>query len=296
MRHFFIISFSFVTIACIPSFGQKFPQIEFTPFKDTLTYLDPLFVKLAWSNRTPNNIYYPHPDTRKIIQVRRISPNVTEWRNRTMDFSDIGFFGTSDDNTSALYIPSGYSNHIFLKVGPELYPDEIFVSKGKTFIGFQPGTYHCKFIYLHQGTRTDIQKCKECFVIEFTFEVLDSPPADEAALYDFLIKNDLANYIHHHRYAPENIPLFEEALLLAPETSSLKPFIHQAVSDLLTRQLYNAPKPYSDEELAALYERIVYHMRKVVESKHPYLLQNLSTDLSNYQFELQAVNARLRRK
>jgi hypothetical protein len=286
-------------------FGQKYPDIELIPFQDTLAPLDMLFVKLNWGNASKNKIDNPFADRSKWVQVRRLTPYPTEWRQRSNGISDLGVDGTShDDKMSMSYIPAGYSASVLFKIEPEWITDEHLWSKDKIVLGFKPGTYECRYIYFpklkpgqfkyNEGPFAGDFSC--CKVIEFTFTVLDSPPADEVALYDFLVKNDLANYIHHHRYAPENIPLFEEALLLAPETSSLKPFIHQAVADLLTRQLYNAPKPYSDEELAVLYERIVYHMRKVVESKHPYLLQNLFTDLSNYQFELQAVKARLRRK
>ena len=273
---------------------QDLPSIQFFPFKDTIFPLDAMFANLIWGNSLKKKMRINKPDWNSTVQVRRIAPDTTTWLNRD-PLSEVSGFGISDED-GTIEIDLGYETKRYFMIKPAfptimgMLPDEFLSINNRILLSFKPGVYVCRHIY------HPLSRLSKDIVTEFTFTVLDSPPADEAALYDFLIKNDLANYIHHHRYAPENIPLFEEALLLAPETSSLKPFIHQAVADLLTRQLYNAPKPYSDEELAVLYERIVYHMRKVVESKHPYLLQNLSTDLSNYQFELQAVKARLRRK
>lgn len=297
-----ILSLSLAILLSLPYVCkcQSHLDMEFVPYQDTLNPLDALFAQFKWRNSSNRKIKVIRPEWNHTIQVRRLQPISTDWQNRG-GLSDVGGGGIAGESWE-IEVPIGYNFGVHYMICPD-GQNEYLAINNKILLGFQPGVYQVRCIYfpslqpkIKKGDDPFIGDGSCCKVIEFTFTVLDSPPADEVALYDFLVKNDLANYIHHHRYAPENIPLFEEALLLAPETSSLKPFIHQAVADLLTRQLYNAPKPYSDEELAVLYERIVYHVRKVVESKHPYLLQNLFTDLSNYQFELQAVKARLRRK
>ncbi|MBX2926316.1 MAG: hypothetical protein KF852_00655 [Saprospiraceae bacterium] len=296
---------SFLSLAgllVIPFFCkcQPMPDIEFAAYKDTIYPLDPLYALFKWGNSSKRKIKVIRPDLYNSIQVRRLQPDPSNWLHRD-GLSDVGGVSMSGESLE-METPPGYSFEVYYKICP-LGPNEYLEINNKVLTGFQPGEYQVRCIYfpslqpkIKKGDDPFIGDGSCCKIIEFNFTVLDAPPANETALYDYLIKNDLANYVHNYRYAPERIPLFEEALLLAPETSSLKPFIHQTVADILTQQLYNAPKPYSDEELAVLYERIVYHLRKVAESKHPYLLQNLSTDLSSYQFELQAVKARMRRK
>ncbi|MBX2926919.1 MAG: hypothetical protein KF852_03695 [Saprospiraceae bacterium] len=295
IKQFFVL-INLIVFTHLSAYCQKFPHIEFTSFRDTLAPLDMLFVQLEWGNQTAKNNYYPYPDRRKVIQVKRLNPDLTEWRNRTMSISEIGYGGASHDDEMQ-FIPPGYNSRTYYKIGPELYPDEMLTIKETVLAGFQPGTYQCRFIYLHQGYQTKhIDKCPECMVIQFNFVVLDSPPADEVALYDFLIKNDLANYVHNHRYIPENVLLFEEALQLAPETSSLKPFIHQAIANILHTHIYNLPKPRKPEDLAPYYERIVYHLQEAAKSKHPYLIQTMEGDITQFKFELEGIKAQMRRK
>lgn len=258
----------------IPNRGacQREADIKFTPLKDTIQSLEPLFAEFSWSNSQRKKIKVPHPVWNGNIQVRRIAPDSTDWIYRDQ-LSDSGGFGIAGENWGIEMSPGQTSKKYFM-INPSFsnimgrLSDEFLYVGDKILIAFKPGTYECRHAYMPAS------KFKKEIINTFSFTVAD-PPANETALYNHLIKNDLANYIYHHRYAPENIPLFEEALLLAPETSSLKPFLHKAVENILRGQILDVSRPIKDEERAAHYGRIGYHLKKAAESKHPYLLQNM---------------------
>ncbi|MBX2926314.1 MAG: hypothetical protein KF852_00645 [Saprospiraceae bacterium] len=269
---------------------DKWLQVHISPLSDTLGSFELLYVNLKYENKSTKTIscFIPYA-TNTVLQIRRIEPEVSEWKL----CNEYGFNADLFPEHNGWYqLPADFKDERWYQIYP-CSPD--FSVDGVSFL---PGRYECRLIYSpsdqHGVWYAYPESCKDCITSSFNFLVGPSDSVGEKLAIERLtsIKGGARPITHvlygggrFTQFTCEEQIRFLESFLSEFPGSYFEPYIHGALANSLI--LCEKKKLQGDPAgMAMMMKRILFHLGKACESKHPWLWKLYGYELIQHEKEL----------